>query len=384
MINVLFVSADHSMGCSGVSTVVSQLADRLAQESDTYSVRIVVVGDGSISQDPRVNIDHISQRHFCASLRWAPGLTHEIIRIVDKYEISLIHVHGIWRAANLAGLIAASKSNTPVILSSHGMLEQWLWKEQGFMKECKKRIYFNLVFKKALPHNLVVHAITSREKENLKGYFPGKRIVSIPNAINIDLENQPEGVNKAEPLETTIVFLGRLHPVKGIEVLLEAFCKANLPEKWKVQVIGPEEDLEYVNRLKVLVREKGIEDRVTFLAPIFDEEKLQLLRRAWVLVMPSYSEVIGMVNLEAALCNTPSITTFETGLTDWEKGGGVLVHPEISHLTEALLKVSQWSNEERIERGRKSFDFVKKNYSWGSTFPRWKELYTRVIKDEVL
>jgi len=364
------------MECSGVSTVVSQLANRLAQEDGQYNVRIITVGGTAVVQDPRVAIDFIDPFQFGVGWGLLPRVYKKIVDIIREHNISLVHVHGVWRLTNLAGLVAASKCNIPVILSSHGMLEKWLWKEQGFIKKHKKIIYFNLVFQKMLPHNLVLHAITSREKETLESYFPGKRIATIPNAINMGFEDKRVEVNT---VDTTIVFLGRLHPVKGIELLLEAFFVANLSENWKVQVIGPEEDQEYVNHLKELVREKNMQNRVVFLGAVYGEEKFQLLKRAWVLVMPSYSEVIGMVNLEAALCNTPSITTYETGLEDWEKGGGLLIHPEVNQLKDALLKVSQWSNVERIDIGEQSFDFVMENFSWDVVFSRWKELYSGLI-----
>ena len=61
-----------------------------------------------------------------------------------------------------------------------------------------------------------------------------------------------------------------------------------------------------------------------FLGPVYGAEKWALIQRAWAMIVPSYSEVVGMVNLEAALCSVPSITTYETGLTDWNEGGGDL------------------------------------------------------------
>ncbi|HHJ35207.1 MAG TPA: glycosyltransferase, partial [Gammaproteobacteria bacterium] len=136
----------------------------------------------------------------------------------------------------------------------------------------------------------------------------------------------------------------------------------------------------YVDYLKMMVCENNMQDRVIFSGPVFNEEKLHLLRQAWILVAPSYSEVIGMVNLESALCNTPSITTFETGLLNWESGGGILVHPETEELKNALIKISQWSYSERLEQGKKSFELVMNSYSWGAVFPHWDALYSGAIE----
>ena len=383
MKNILFVSPDLSIGCSGVSTVVSQLADRLVEENDNYNVSLVYVGNEAAVQDSRIKVDFIRPPKF--GLHWVllPSVISKIVHLIKAYNISLVHVHGVWQMANLAGLIAARKCDVPVLLSSHGMLEQWLWKEQGFINEYKKKIYFNLVLRVIFPRKIVLHSITSLEKDNLKNYFPQKKIVTVPNAIDMVLGNKTTNDDSVDDVETTIVFLGRLHRIKGIEILLKAFCAADLTENWKMQIIGPEEDLEYCEYLKSIVRKNNMHDRISFLGPLFNEDKLQLLRRAWVLVVPSYSEVMGMVNSEAALSNTPSITTFETGLGDWEKGGGVLIHPEINQLTEALLAVAQWSIEERRVKGEQVFDFVDKNYSWTATLPRWDRLYSGMIEGKI-
>ena len=84
---------------------------------------------------------------------------------------------------------------------------------------------------------------------------------------------------------------------------------------------------------------------------IFDldlERKDKLISNAWRLVLPSKMEVIGMVNLEAANLGCPSIINFETGLHDWEEGGGILIDSNsIDSCRQALIQSSKWSSSER-------------------------------------
>jgi len=376
--NILFVSPDHATESSGVNTVVSQVADHLA--GDEFSIIITAVGTSSIPQTPEVEVELIKPHRFFGAWRWSPCLTNKIIKIIQKHDISIIHVHGVWRAANLAGLMAGKRCGIPVVLSSHGMLSPWMWNKQGLLKKIKKKIYLDFVLRRCLPENLCLHAITDEEKKHLQKYFPGKMVVTIANAINMDSKHISIDQFDCKEFDKTILFLGRLHPVKGIELLIEAFHKANLTEPWKLKIAGSTDDLEYVNSLKEMVEKYDLEERVEFLGAVYGEGKLELLSRAWVLVMPSYSEVVGMVNLEAALCNLPSITTHETGLMEWQKGGGELVNPDSEEISVQIQNAMNWSKDERVERGRKAFKHVKNNYSWDVILPAWKKFYSSLLE----
>ena len=85
-------------------------------------------------------------------------------------------------------------------------------------------------------------------------------------------------------------------------------------------------------------------------------KKKRIIENAWACVVPSRMEAIGMVNLESANEFCPSITTFQTGLNDWEKGGGLLINADsIKSCKEAILKANMWTLKERISRRFRKF-----------------------------
>ena len=96
------------------------------------------------------------------------------------------------------------------------------------------------------------------------------------------------------------------------------------------------------------------------------------------MVTPSHSEVIGLVNLEAADNFLPSITTHQTGLRDWTEGGGLLISPEVIPLSNALIEASFWTSEEQFDRGVASRSLVKTRYSWDAVMPLWESLYCQI------
>ena len=119
-----------------------------------------------------------------------------------------------------------------------------------------------------------------------------------------------------------------------------------------------------------------IKNRIEFLGGVFGNEKYNIYANAKAFIAPSYSEAIGMVNLEAAACNTPVITTFSTGISpEWNKNGGIMINPQIDELISAINQSTSLSIEERNERGKKLSDFVINNYSWEKKGYLWDNLY---------
>jgi glycosyltransferase involved in cell wall biosynthesis len=170
--------------------------------------------------------------------------------------------------------------------------------------------------------------------------------------------------------------LSRLHPKKGLGILIEAFSKIE-NKKIKLKIAGTEN--KYSDSIKVRCKELNISDRVEFLGGVYGDEKYQLFANAKAFVSPSYSEAIGMVNLEAASSNTPVITSFNTGINpEWGKNGGVMIVPDIVELTNAMNEVCSWNNEERIQRGLLLSEYVLKNYSWEKKGILWDELYNSI------
>ena len=372
---ILFITEDHSKNNYGITTVLSQLISELMEYDPTIQPFLVSTSAEAVPSQEHFYTKLIPPSKILAGWRWSPLLLHHIEQIVDEQQIDLIHINGLWMAAQWAGLRIAKKRNLPCIISSHGMLESWFLERSSKGKNLKKLIYFKLMITPNLSKTTIVHAITPLEQENLQKWFPQQKSVIIPNAITV---NPPPSATNPQKY---FLFIGRLHPKKGVELLLQAFHDAHLDKEWKLILAGPEEVPDYVDQLKQMIQNLELSDRVQMIGPVFSAEKEALLQNAWVMVVPSYSEVIGMVNLEAAVNFVPSITTFETGLIDWATGGGELIHPYVDELTAKISESAAWSIEERIERGKRSRQLVLEKYSWNVVLPLWKNAYQRAVID---
>jgi len=369
---VLQVTDNHSPGHPGVTAVVTQIARYLGQQG--WPVTILAAGQAEGELPPGVELEEFPLLWGGNSWRYAP----DFVRYLEKAAGSgdILHLHGVWGAPQWQAARVAARLELPAILSAHGMLNSWHWQD-GRLRPLKKHLYWWALAYPAFRQLAVVHAITPQEREELAPQFPGMRLEVIPNAIDLKEVDAALAI-PAAPLDLErpyMLFLSRLHPKKGIDLLLAAFARAKNRGDWRLLIVGPDYSAAYTAGLNDLARSLGLEGRVRFPGPIFGAGKWQLYRQASAFCLPSRSEVVGLVNLEAAAARTPVITTHETGLADWEEGGGLLVHPQVEDLTGALEALFAWSESERIDRGRDLRQLVEHRYSWEAVGPRWLELY---------
>ncbi|HID24234.1 MAG TPA: glycosyltransferase [Planctomycetaceae bacterium] len=311
---------------------------------------------------------------------WHPKQQEFFEEEISYFAPDLIHIHGVFTNIQHSVVKAAIDTSVPLLLSSHGMLAPWLWQRHSYSYSFVKRLYWNLWMKPVLRKVSYIHAITKIEATHLKQEFPAIPQILIPNVI--DLNQIAEPSEKQSP-EKFFVFLGRLHPVKGVDLLIRAYYQAHLGDSWQLVIAGPDFNPTYGQELRQLVVKLGLSDHVDFIGPVYGRQKYALLSKAWGAVVPSYSEVVALVNLEAAAVLTPTITTTGTGLHDWAESGGLLIETDIDSLTKALQSAAAWPLDERLRRGTQARAFVQERYSWQAVGPRWIKAYQKIASEEL-
>ena len=341
----------------GLRTAVVNLDNYINKQID-FSSKVITAGKEK--QDPYVEFPSKKFGFWCYSTELRDYL------ISNTNNVDTIHVHGVFLYPQYISSIIAQKSNIPYLITAHGMLEPWYLND----KKLKKAVYLSLVLKDILKKAKIIHAITPSEKENLFKLTSHKNIVEIPNFINFSEIPIPSAYN---PNEDYLLYLGRIHQGKGLDILIQSLSKIE-NKKIKLKIVGTENP--YSEELKKMSRDLGIENRIEFIGGVYGDEKYRLFANAKAFVAPSYSEAIGMVNLEAAACKTPVITTFNTGISpNWNSNGGIMINSNLEELIAAMNQCVSWSTEERNQRGITLSGFVENNYSWEKSGHLWNELY---------
>jgi glycosyltransferase involved in cell wall biosynthesis len=377
MIRVLHVTEDHSPVNTGVTSALDALT-RCVPES--IKPAIVCVGADPIATRPGVALLALPTAGLAAKWRYSPGSEKELARLVAETDV--VHVHGLWMWPQWAAARQAARLGKVLVVTSHGFLQPWQWQRQNWLNRLKKNVYWYGLAYPAFRQAALIHALTPREAGVLAAFFPRHPPRVIPHGIDLAAADQIlAGLPPLGDAPPYFLFLGRLHPGKGIHLLIRAF--ARLPQTaFILKIAGPTQQREqaYADSIHRLVAELGLADRVLFTGAVSGAAKWQLYRDAWAFCLPSFSEVIGLVNLEAAAAGTPAITSYETGISaDWQRSGGLLLHPDEDTIYAALGQAAAWSAAERQARGAGLRALVQQQYSWARVGQQWQEVYAELM-----
>jgi glycosyltransferase involved in cell wall biosynthesis len=377
--NILHSTDQHDRAKYGIAFAVNEIIAQTSPLLSPHGAVSLLSAAGADVDVPAGTSHFCSQANAAWSGRWrfVPHYRETCERVIRAQDIAVLHMHGVWTHPTFAANRAALRCGVPTVLTTHGHLMPWALRQPGRLGALRKKLYLKLMNKPLFQTISALHAITPPERDGLHELFPGKRIEVIPNAIDLVQFDRLAPSGPSGPIERYFLFVGRLHPGKGVDVLVDAFMRANISRDWRLIVVGPPEDAEYADRVRRAATSGERGSSIEWRGPVWDPaEKYALMRGAWAVVLPSHSEVISFVNLEASACCTPTITTPHTGLSDWEEGGGVLAEPDVASLRAAIEASTRWSETERDERGRASRGLVEQRYSTSATAPRWVELYS--------
>ncbi len=376
MIRVLHVTEDHSAANTGIAMAVDGLV-RCIPEGIQPS--IACVGEETIPLPEGLPLYCFPTRGISTVWRFSPGADQTLGEAVAEADV--VHVHGLWMWIQWAAARQASRQGKPWVITPHGMLAPWIWQRQAWPHQLKKYLYWNGLAYPAFRRARVVHALTEEDASVLTSYFPGQERVMIPNGI--DLADVDHALDRPAPDAGDaryFLFVGRLHPVKAIHLLLRAF--ARLPGKtYRLIIAGPTQPQEqaYASSLRQLAADLGLGGRVSFTGAVHGSEKWALYEGAWAFVLPSFSEGLSGVNLEAASCRCPVITTRESGMVaEWDACGGVFVRPEEESILSGLLQAANWTDAERASRGKSLRALIERNYAWDVVGKQWASVYERL------
>lgn len=224
---------------------------------------------------------------------------------LSKSKIDLIHLQHIWNPYIQVMAFWAYKKKIPYIITPRGMLEPWIMANNPL----KKKIAMLLYQKKAIQRAAHIHVTAEMEAKNIKALGFSNAITVIPNGIDFS-----EVTEVKEQYGTRkMVFLSRIHPKKGIEILLEAWRNSDTTN-WILEIAGTGED----NYVTSLIESAQDLKNVQFTGALYDESKWEFLRSADVMVLPTHSENFGIVVAEALAVGVPVITTKGTPWEDLE------------------------------------------------------------------
>lgn len=307
----------------------------------------------------------------CLSKRfYLPKLSLRQIKTAVR-NADIIHLMNHWTLLNAIVYYYARRYKKPYFFCPAGALRimgqsKWL-----------KWLYNFLIGKKIVNNAQAVIAVAQSDLQHFKNLgINESKIKIIPNGISPEdyQITTSENLNIPTPF---ILFLGRLNHIKGPDLLLEAFGKAaNTLKKYHLVFAGPDDGMQ--TTLQAKITSLSLSHRVHFLGYIGGKEKAHLLHRATILAIPSRSEAMSIVVLEAAMTKTPFLASNQCGLNEIAKcGGGIIVEPTVDDINKGLIAIlSEKYNLQ--EMGQKLYEHVDNTYTWDIITESYLKLLKKV------
>jgi glycosyltransferase involved in cell wall biosynthesis len=237
---------------------------------------------------------------------------------LERYDGAVIH--GLWLYSNWATYSSCEASSTKYACFPHGMLDPWPVHGQGALKRWKKTIYWHAREKKIFDGAESIFFTTERERTVARSTFnlPVHQRILVPFGV----AEAPPQTDRATPARFDLpagskaaLFLGRLHPKKNVDFLIEAWAKAGMSADWHLIIAGPAEQ-NYLERLQRRAASAPLPNNIHFAGPVAGAEKTYLFRRCSWFLLPSKQENFGIAALEAISHGCPVAISDQVYLAD--------------------------------------------------------------------
>jgi len=296
-------------------------------------------------------------------------------------QFGLAHIHAVFNHSSVAAAHACRKAGVPYIVRPLGTLDPWSMAQ----KSLRKRLFWQVSGKGMLRRASAVHytsAVEKRATEELLEMNHGKVIAL---GIDGDVSNSfgKDTLTEYFPLlarDPYLLVMSRLHPKKGLDVLLDAFLSLAQEKRWERWrlVIAGDGAADYVLKLKS--KAKSQRERIVFTGWLEGEKKAAVLSGASLLVLPSYQENFGLCVMEALSTSVPVLVSPHVNLAEEIDSVSAGWISEVEKDALAATLAQALSDEAELERRGRAGKELSERYSWGAAAKSLRELYEDISR----
>jgi glycosyltransferase involved in cell wall biosynthesis len=343
----------------GPGRIVGRICTLLADKGHESRLHVLEPFSPSDYGGTKVNVHR--RWTFLRSLGISPAFRLALME--DCRDADVVHTHGMWMMPNIYPSTARRVSRVKLVHSPRGTLAA----NALAFHPLRKKLMWKVLQARAVERADLLHATAEKEVAEFRDIGLKHPIALIPNGVDLPrlLPRVSGGTEKA-------VYVGRLHPLKGLEALVRAWaqCQTIFP-RWELWLVGPSE-IGHGEYLQALCKRLGAE-RVVFPGPLYGEEKHRLLCEAGLGIFPSHTENFGNAIGETMVRGTPVLVSHQTpwGQEVEAHGCGWAITDLARDLSQALSRpLSQRRHAGLLARER-----IAEQYSWATLLPRFEAMY---------
>ncbi len=386
--NVVHLSASLSRAAGGIFEIELALATQLKLMG--VGTRALGLHDKGWSKDSdrwdSVNAEVcpiIGPSSFGYSRHLAPKL--------ESSPADLGHLHSLWMYPSIAIHQWSKRAGIPYVVTPNGMLEPWALKHSAWKKKLAGVAYENRMLRGAV----CLQVNTAKELADCRSYGLKTPAAIIPNGIH--LPNDSITTTPSENGVKTLLFLGRLHPKKGLANALRAWAKRPKSTHWQFIIAGWEQE-GHQNELKQLCQDLEINEAtlplsdflenpdqaeaasIVFVGSAFGDQKDQLLRHSDAFILPSVSEGMPMSILEAWAYGLPVVMTDHCNLPEgFAAEAAISITTEPDSISAGLRTLFEASPDDLNTMGANGRALVERQFTWPHIATQMKAVYDWVL-----
>jgi poly(glycerol-phosphate) alpha-glucosyltransferase len=378
-----------SRDAGGLQTSVRRLMQLLHDDNNRLGVFSVM--DRHTKEDANawepVPI-HIEERVGPSLFGFSPFLG----RAIHQFAPDVLNTHGLWTYTSIVSLRWRLQTQRDVIIHPHGMLDPWALKNSAWKKRMALAAFEHWHLRSAS----CIRALCQSEMDSIRALGLTNPVCVIPNGIDIPAAESTSASTPKGKRDHTLLYLGRIHPKKGLPELIRAWADLQKnPEaaSWKLEIVGWDQG-GHEQQLHSLASELGLpwmDGRATatadevplhFLGPRFGKEKDAVYAASDGFILPSLSEGLPMVVLEAWAHAKPAITTPACNLPEGYAAGAALkIQPDSESIYKTLLEFVQMPEDRRRRIGQQGLDLVKQRFTWKQIASQLSEVNDWLLRE---
>jgi glycosyltransferase involved in cell wall biosynthesis len=302
----------------------------------------------------------------------SPSMRLWLKKMARKGAVELLHNHSLWMMPNVYPGNIAARYSIPYMVSPRGCFTEYAMSIGSVVK----KLFWPLVQKPSLRAVSAFHATAMSEYHDIRRMGFYQPVAIIPNGVDIP---EVSSVDRDQNCRT-ILFLSRIHPNKGIDMLLPAWkaVQDRFPE-WRLLIVGPDEN-NHLSEVKKLANHLNVE-RVVWGDPVYGREKFDLMSSSDLFILPSYSENFGMVVAESLASGTPAIVLKGAPWSGIEHNhAGWWIDADIDSIQRCLETAFSMSSESLRQMGLSGRAWMRREFSWDAIAEKMYRTYEWVCE----
>ena len=323
-------------------------------------------------------------------------------RMLLRHNLDIVHCHGLWEDSQRLALKWQKITGKPVVISPHGMLDPWALNRSAW----KKKIVRTLFADRSLHHASCLHALCESEARSIRSLGLKNSIAIIPNGIDPPVVDTNLQSRLSRTAKKKLLFLGRIHPKKGLVYLLEGWGllkkeRERIFENWQLIIAGWD-DGGFLHELKQIADRHRIDwidsseniskgnfdfpdtPNLVFTGPVFDKMKEKLFEYSDVFILPSLSEGLPVAVLEAWSYSLPVVMTEQCNISEsFYRQAAIKIDISASDIMQKIAAIAELSEKQLSGIGGNGRKLLEEKFLWQKNSYQMNMVYNWLLHNTI-